>query len=270
MVELMERPRVAVNGHEITPQSIAAEVQNHPAANAAAAWGAAAEALVVRRLLLDEADRLEIAATPLSDPEGRPLTDEDSRIEALLASQVRIPEADEATAQRYYNTHRARFVAPPLVEAEHILFAASPEDSLAYGLATGDARTTIRRLQQEPAAFAELAQRHSGCPSKEQGGNLGQIGPGQTVPEFEAALFTLGEGELYAEPVKTRFGVHVIRAGRRQESRELPFELVRDKIGQYLEEASWRRAVSQYLSLLASQAKIEGIALAVADGPLVQ
>ena len=47
-------------------------------------------------------------------------------------------------------------------------------------------------------------------------------------------------------------------------------ELVRDKIAQYLEEASWRRAVTQYLAILASQAKVEGIAIGGADGPLVQ
>jgi len=270
MADTLDRPRVAVNGAEIPPQAIAAEAQNHPAGEAEAAWAAAAEALVVRRLLLDEADRLDIAAAPLSDAEGRRLAEDDARIEALLAEQVHTPAADEATARRYYDLHRARFVSPPLIEAEHILFTAAPDDSLAYGLATGDARTTIRRLQQEPEAFADLARQHSGCPSKEQGGNLGQIGPGQTVPEFEAALFSLGEGELYPEPVKTRFGVHVIRAGRRQEQRELPFELVRAKIGEYLEEASWRRAVSQYLTLLASQAKVEGVSLAAADGPLVQ
>lgn len=270
MAELADLPRVAVNGCEIAPEDIAAEAQHHPAGDAAAAWAAAAEALVVRRLLLGEADRLEIAATPLSDAEGRALTDEDARIETLLAAQVKTPEADEATVRRYYDRHRERFVAPRLVEAEHILFAAAPDDSLAYGLATGDARTAIRRLQADPAAFAELAGRHSACPSKEQGGNLGQIGPGQTVPEFEAALFTLGEGELYPEPVKTRFGVHVIRAGRQQPARELPFELVSEKIGQYLEEASWRRAVAQYLSVLAATAKIEGVALAAAEGPLVQ
>lgn len=270
MAELADRARVAVDGREIPPQDIAAEAQNHPAGDAEAAWQAAAQALAVRRLLIDEADRLGIAAAPLTDAEGRLLTEEDSRIEALLAAEVRTPEADEATARRFYDLHRERFTSPPLVEAEHILFAASPDDSLAYGLATGDARTAIRRLQQDPAAFAELAGRQSACPSKEQGGNLGQIGPGQTVAEFEAALFALGEGELCGEPVKTRYGVHVIRAGRRQEARELPFDLVRERIAQYLEEASWRRAVSQYLSVLASRARIEGADLPSAEGPLVQ
>ena len=270
MADRANEERVSVNGQEIPVSAIAAEAQNHPAGDAAAAWASAAEALVVRRLLLDEADRLEIAAEPLSDAEGRLLTDEDARIETLLETQVRTPRADEATARRYYDLHRDRFVAPPLVEAEHILFAASPDDSLAYGLATGDARTAILRLQGEPAAFAELAAKHSACPSKDQGGNIGQIGPEQTVPEFEAALFSLAEGELYAAPVKTRFGVHVVRAGRRQAARALPFELVRERICQYLEEASWRRAVSQYLTVLAGQARIEGVALASAEGPLVQ
>lgn len=270
MAEVLDRPRVAVNGREIPAAAIAAEAQHHPAPDAEAAWTAAAEALAVRQLLLDEADRLEIVASGLTDADGRPLSDEEARIEALLAAEVQTPRADSATARRYYDAHRARFMSAPLVEAEHILFAADPADSLAYGLATGDARMAIRRLQGDPAAFAELARQHSGCPSKEQDGNLGQIGPGQTVPEFEAALFALEAGGLCPDPVKTRFGVHVIRAGRREDARQLPFELVEARIAAYLEEASWRRAVAQYLAILAAGATLEGVAIAPADGPLVQ
>jgi len=122
----------------------------------------------------------------------------------------------------------------------------------------------------DTGAFADLARQHSGCPSKDQGGHLGQVVEGQMVPEFEAALFSLDEGCLHAEPVRTRFGVHVIRAGRKQPARPLPFELVRDHIAQYLEEASWRRAVAQYLTILAADAKIEGVRIMAAEGPLVQ
>jgi peptidyl-prolyl cis-trans isomerase C len=157
-----------------------------------------------------------------------------------------------------------------LVEASHILIAADPSDSLAYGLATGDARMLIRALQAEPERFAELAQARSACPSKEQGGNLGQIGPGDTVEPFEAALFALEEGALCPDPVKTRFGIHVIRAGRRVEGESVPFEAVEEQIAAYLEEASYRRAVSQYLSLLAGKARLEGVFIGAADGALVQ
>lgn len=270
MVEVLEHSVVIVNGREIGAAMIAAEVQNHPASDADEAWAAAARALVLRQLLLDEADRLDIVCEDLTDADGRTLVEEDARIEALLEQEVKSPAADEAVTRRFYNQHSDRFTSPTLVEAEHILFAASPDDALAYGLAIGDARTTIRALQSAPESFAALAQKHSACPSKEQGGNLGQIGPGQTVKEFEEVLLNLPAGALHPEPVKTRFGVHVIRAGRRVEGQQLPFELVHEKIAQYLEEASFRRAVSQYLSILASEAKIEGIEISGADGPLVQ
>lgn len=268
MVEIIER--VSVGGQAIPPAEIAAEAQNHPAETPEAAWAAAAEALVIRRLLLDEAVRLRIVVTESLDAEGQTLAPEDALIEALLEQEVTTPKADDATARRYYQLHEDRFASPRLVEAEHILFAASPDDSLAYGLATGDARTAIRKLQIDPGRFAELALQYSACPSKETGGNLGQIGPGQTVAPFEKALFGLAPGELCTEPVKTRFGVHVIRAGRCIEGKQLPFELVRDKIATYLEEASWRRAVSQYLAILADQADVEGVVLGGADGQLVQ
>ncbi len=270
MDEVQERAAVIVGGVEITPAAIAAEAQNHPAPDAEAAWAAAAEALAIRQVLLAEAGRLGVDPGERQDAHGRPLAADDARIDALLESEVRVPEATEAEARRFYDRHRERFASEALVEAEHILFSADPADEFAYSLAVGDARMAIRAVQADPACFGELARAKSVCPSKEQGGNLGQIGKGQTVAEFEAALFALAEGELCREPVRTRFGVHVIRAGRRAEGQQLPFEAVEASIRDYLEEASYRKAVAQYLSILASQTVIEGVALPVADGPLVQ
>lgn len=270
MADVIERKGVKVGGIEISPASIAAEMQNHPSADAATAWHEAAEALAIRQLLLAEAERRGIGSEGRRDAQGRPLAPEDARIEALLAREVSVPQATEAEARRFYDRHRDRFTGETLIEAEHILFSASPDDSFAYGLAVGDARMAIRAVQADPAGFAGLAKARSACPSREQGGNLGQIGRGQTVAEFEAVLFALAEGELHPEPVRTRFGVHVIRAGRRAEGRQLPFEAVESTIRDYLEEASYRKAVTQYLAILASQTSIEGVDLAVADGPLVQ
>lgn len=72
--------------------------------------------------------------------------------------------------------------------------------------------------------------------------------------------------EIYTQPVKTRFGVHVVRSGRRAEGRVLPFEAVRDAIAGYLEEASYRRAVAQYIGILADRIGVSGVTLARADG----
>jgi peptidyl-prolyl cis-trans isomerase C len=270
MDDVIESTPVLVGGVAITEAAIAAEAQNHPAPDAAAAWTAAAEALAIRQLLLAEADRLHIVAGERRDEEGRLLAEDDARIDALLSQEVAVPVANEAEARRFYEQHRDRFASEPLVEAEHILFSASPDDSFNYSLAVGDARVAIRELEKDPSCFAGLAKARSACPSKEQGGNLGQIGTGQTVAEFEQALFALSEGELCREPVKSPFGVHVIRAGRRVEGRQLPFEAVEVSIREYLEEASYRKAMAQYLSILASQTTIEGVDLPVADGPLVQ
>ncbi|MFA6220488.1 MAG: peptidylprolyl isomerase [Erythrobacter sp.] len=270
MAEVMERAPVRVGGIEIAAGEIAAEAQNHPAPDPETAWNEAAEALTIRQLLLAEADRLEIVADDRSDAEGRTLADDDARIDTLLTQEVEVPVANEEEARRFYDKNRERFTSETLVEAEHILFSASPDDTFEYSLAVGDARMAIREIQQDLACFADLAKAKSACPSKEHGGNLGQIGKGQTVAEFEQALFSLEEGELCAEPVKSPFGVHVIRAGRKVEGRQLPFEAVEASIREYLEEASYRKAMAQYLSILASQTTIEGVDLPVADGPLVQ
>lgn len=245
-----------MGGRAIPEAAIAAEAQHHPAPDAQSARAAAAQALAIRQLLLDEAERRGIAPDGILDDQGRTLAADDARIEVLLAQAIRTPSADEATCLRYYEHHRDRFVTPPLVEAAHILLAADPGDELAMGLATGDARSLIRTLQAEPDRFAELARARSACPSREQGGNLGQVGPGQMVAPFEQALFALPEHTLGPNPVKTRFGIHVIRTGHRVEARPLPFEAVQRRIADYLEEASYRQAVAQFISALADASSV--------------
>ena len=253
---------VVVGGHEIPVGAIAAEAQNHPAQSAEAAWAAAAESLAVRQLLLAEAQRLELDPGRLLDEEGRELIHEDALMESLLAREIQTPQADEPSCRRFYDNNADRFRSPPLVEAAHVLIAANPADDFAMGLATGDARTLIRQIEADPACFEELARTHSACPSREQGGKLGQVQPGQMVKPFEEALFALDENSLCSNPVRSRFGVHVIRSGRRIEARSLPFEAVHNAIARYLEEASYRRAVAQYIAILAEQAGVSGVALA--------
>lgn len=253
---------VIVGGREIPVGDIAAEAQNHPAPSAEAAWEAAAEALAIRQLLIDEAERLELEPGDARDEAGQALTREDALIDALLAREVQAPEADEETCRRFFDHHPERFTTPLLIEAAHILIQADPTDDFAMGLATGDARTLIRALQADPSRFDELARTRSACPSREQGGNLGQVQAGQMVKPFEEALFALPSDTLCPHPVRSRFGVHVIRSGHRIEPKPLPFEAVRALIAEYLEEASYRRAVAQYIAILAEQAGVSGVDLA--------
>lgn len=263
-------PEIRVNGVVIPVDAIHREAQNHPAADPKAALDAAARALVVRQLLLEEARRLNLAATPEQDEDGRLETEEDALIAELLGTQVATPRADAETCRRYYLNNTRKFRSADLYEARHILIAADPQDAAARERARDLAETLIAELQADPGRFAALAAAHSACPSKEQGGNLGQLTTGQTVPEFETFLFNLEEGQLCPVPVPTRFGFHVIRLDRKIAGRVLDFDLVQNRIADYLEAASWSRGVSQYIGILAGAAKIEGITLDGADSPLVQ
>ncbi|MBS0523763.1 MAG: peptidylprolyl isomerase [Proteobacteria bacterium] len=260
---------VTVNGVAIPSADIARETQHHASPDPDDSWALATRALAIRELLSQEADRLGIVAEPIEDDDGRRETEGEARLRALLEREVVVPRAGEAECRRFYEQNRRRFRSPDLFEPAHILVAAPPGDHRARAAARRTAEALIAELQQCPRDFAALALAHSACPSSKQGGNLGQIGPGQTVDEFERALSGMTAGELHPQPVETRYGLHVVRLDRRIDGRELPFELVRERIAEYLDEAVRRRALSQYVSVLAGRARVTGVDLA-GSGPLVQ
>lgn len=255
---------ISVNGVAIPRAAIAQETQHHPASKPLDAMKAASAALVVRELLLQEARRLAIPAEPASDGEGRRETDEEALVRGLIAREVRTPEADEAACRRFYEQNRRRFRTPDLYEARHILLPAIQADGPAM------AQAILARLALEPGEFAALALAHSACPSGKTAGNLGQIGPGQTVPEFEDALARIAVGTIHPEPVETRYGLHIVALDRRIEGRDLPFEMVQGRIAEWMGEKVRRAAIRQYVSILAGRADIQGIDLDASTSPLVQ
>lgn len=250
---------VRVNGTAIPRDLIAREVQNHPAQTPLEAWKAAARALVVRELLLQEVRRLGVTGEAAEDEDGRRETGDEAAVRALVEREVRVPTADEATCRRYYEQNRGRFRSSDIYEPAHILFAASRDDAQAYAGARHAAAAVLAELLENPERFSDCAQAYSACPSASQGGNLGQIVPGRTAPEFEQALTRLEPGTIAHEPVGTRYGFHIVRLDRRIEGRELPFELVADRIADYLNERVRRRATAQYIARLAGMASIEGV-----------
>jgi len=267
--ERVAMPPVTVNGVAISRKAIAAEVQNFPARNPGEGWHAATRALVIRELLLQEARRLDIAVEQMVDQGGRRETVEDALVRGLIEREVRVPEAVEDALRRFYGNNLHRFVTPPLYEADHILIAARRDDHAAFAAAREKASSLRSILAVAPERFAELARDCSDCPSAALGGSLGQIGPGDTTAEFEAALGNLAPGEI-SPLVETRYGVHLVRLTRRIDGRQLPFEAVRDRIAAYLSEHVNRQATTQYVSLLVGRADIKGIALDGSSSPLVQ
>jgi len=74
--------------------------------------------------------------------------------------------------------------------------------------------SALKQQISDGADFADLAKQHSSCPSGKQGGELGEFGPGQMVPEFDKVVFSAPVGEVQG-PVKTQFGYHLLEVTAR-------------------------------------------------------
>lgn len=259
-----EWPRIKVNGVRIEPEAIARELQYHPAASRDEAVFEASRALVIAELLRQRAEALGIKVNVV---DGQ--TEEEAVIQDLIEQEVELPLADEETCRQFFEKNRERFSSAPLVAARHILLGCAEDDDEGRSLAMEKALQLIAELTEDGSRFGQLALAHSDCPSKEQGGALGQISKGQTVPEFERQLLRLPQG-LAQQPIESRYGVHVVWVDQRLEGKPLPYEAVRETIRDQLDQRVWQTAVGQYLRGLVGAADIQGIMLEGADSPLVQ
>ena len=248
---------VIINGFELTDAMVEAELPFHQ--ETANPVQMATQELVFRRLLLDKADELEIEGS----------TDQE-RIDAVLSQEIHIPSADTETCKRYFEQNSSFFTTGAIAEASHILFQVTP--NLDLNSLRAKAQEVLQLVKDAPDQFAELAKTFSNCPSGAVGGQLGQLSKGQTVPEFEAALFTMKPGSISDKLIETRFGLHIIQLHRRDDGKPIPFEQVETKIHDYLEQQSYARGLHQYLQRLVAAADISGIELqgAEAGSPLVQ
>jgi peptidyl-prolyl cis-trans isomerase C len=256
-------PDIIVNGETISSATIAAEAQNHnaPQDKPGWAWKAAARAMVIRTLLLQEAGRLGLKADPQMLDGDKQETEDESLIRTVLEQQMDIPAVSATECQFIYDTRPEIFCAPSLFQPAHILLAVKPEDKDAREVAKKNASEFIRAIQKNPKSFADIAKSNSDCPSKDAGGTLGQIGTGDTVPEFEVVLDLLAAGNLHPEPVETRFGIHIIRMDEKAEGQQLPFDSVKHQIMEKLEQVAWAKAAQTYTQDLVNNAKVEGIDL---------
>lgn len=254
-------PKVVVNGEEISAADIAAEAQNHaaPKGKPGLAWRAAARALTIRLLALQEARRQDLNPDPLEVEPGRFETDEEAMIRAVMEKSINPEPPTEAVVKKTYLATPTKFRAPSLFEPAHILFAAKPDDADARKKARNKATAMLETLTNSPGDFARLAKENSDCQSSANGGQLGQISPGETVPEFETAMDNLVAGDFYPTPVETRYGFHVLRMNAKAVGDVLPFEAVQEQIAEGLEKTAWARAARKFTADLIAKADLSGV-----------
>ena len=124
---------------------------------------------------------------------------------------------EEDEMKKFYDENQAHYEKAPTVSAKHIL------------VANEDKCKEILAEIEGGKAFEEAAQAYSTCPSGQRGGDLGEFGKGQMVPEFEQAAFEAEIGQVVG-PVKTQFGFHLIKVEKKNEGSVAAFEEVKESI----------------------------------------
>ncbi len=243
------------------------------------------ENLVNKNLLLQEADNQGVEADPektearfkeitqrfsspeeiqqvfssmgLSEDSFRQELTENLKIESLLATQVQpVPAVTSSDVDEFYQANPENFKSPEKVEASHILITVNPGTPPEIRTQKRLETARLRGEIDKGADFAQLAQQHSDCPSKSQGGNLGYFERGKMVKPFEEAAFNGKQGDI-TEVVETQFGYHLIKITGRQEAQDIPLEQVRDEVSSFLKEQNKEEAIKIYVDKLRSVATIE-------------
>lgn len=256
---------VIVNGVEIEPEAIAQEIQHHPAPDAETAWVEAARALAVRELLVQEARRIGIVPAGERDEAGHMAVEDDELVGLLLEQAIVPASAGETECRRYYDANLARFRTPDLFDSAHILIEPATQDEGGWDAALQSAQAIIEEVGDDPARFAAAARAKSSCASAKQDGSLGQIRRGELVASVQAAIEALADGTTARDPVRSRFGWHIVRLQRRIEGHVIPFEHAQAKIADMLEARSWSVEAARYAADLAKRGQVEGVIIAGAE-----
>lgn len=145
-------------------------------------------------------------------------TRRDILAQLAMREAVKNVQVTEEEAKAYYEENPKKFQKEETVQAKHILVE---DEELCTDL--------LNRIVSGEISFEEAAQKHSTCPSGQQGGDLGEFGHGQMVKEFDEAAFAAEPGKVVG-PVKTQFGYHLIRVEKKNEAEVQPYEAVKATI----------------------------------------
>lgn len=198
-----------------------------------------------------------LAAAGVSEEAFRRQITDALKIEKLLEEQAPASEVTEAEVEEFYTANPDNFQEPEQVQASHILITVGPEDTEEQKEEKRKQLADIKEeIEDDDAEFAEMAKKHSACPSASNGGDLGTFGRGQMVPEFEEVAFALEPGDL-SDVVETQFGYHLIKLAEHNEARTTPLEEAREKIKNFLQNQRREKVIVGYLTSLRNGTSIK-------------
>ncbi|MGA8111473.1 MAG: peptidyl-prolyl cis-trans isomerase, partial [Acidobacteriaceae bacterium] len=176
------------------------------------------------------------------------------------------PQVTDAEIQQYYNQNQQQYHVDAQVKVRHILIAVDPNAGpAADAAAKAKAQGILDQLRKDNGKdFADLAKKYSDDPgSKDQGGELGWLKHGATVPEFDQTAFAQQPGQI-SGLVRTRFGYHIIQTEDKQEAHTKPLSEVKASIVDVLTKQKEAQAEQQFVQQIAGQAQKDGLTAAAA------
>jgi parvulin-like peptidyl-prolyl isomerase len=201
--------------------------------------------LIKKELLYQEAVKRGIdkdAEYQKKVEEFRKLTLIGQLLEKEIESKAKVTEQD---AKAYYEKHKAELASVSQIKASHILVKTEAEAK------------KIAEMLKKGGNFAELAKKYSiDTGSAKNGGDLGYFSSGQMLPEFEQAAARLKPGEI-SEPLKTKFGYHLIKVADKKTGKPVEFEKVKNVLLQRLSAEKQKEVFDAFVESLKKSVKVE-------------
>lgn len=238
------------------------------------------EEFVMRTVLINEANKRKVEATEkeiqvqlnqikANLPAGKKIEDflkENDIPKEDIALGIRIRKLVEMDLgknakpspkeiSKFYDGNKDKFSSPETVHVRHILVTIDAKDDEKTKAEKKAKIENLRKQIVEGADFAEIAKNNSDCPSKENGGDLGDIKRGQTVKPFEDAAFSQGDNVI-GPVVTTEYGHHIIQVLKHNPEKIVKLDEVKDQIAIYLEQQKQGEVFSKLTARLRKNAVI--------------
>ena len=234
------RVLASVGGKPITEEDvnrfIMAMGRNGQAYNNPQGRAAVLEQLIAQRLFLLDAQR-NLFEREQAFKDQLAAVKEQLLMEYAISKCVESVRVTEDDVRGYYDAHKDEMMEEETVNASHILVDSEEK-----------ANEILASINAGEISFEDAARENSTCPSSAQGGNLGDFGRGQMVPEFDTACFEMEEGEVRG-PVKTQFGYHLIRLNKKNPAEALSYNDVRSQLYEQLtrekQQAAYQSKINQ-------------------------
>jgi peptidyl-prolyl cis-trans isomerase C len=176
-------------------------------------------------------------------------------IQAKVVDPSKVTDADTKT---FYDQNKDKMKQPERLHLRHILVKVEKNAPAADKQKAEAKATGLLARVKKGEDFAKVATESSDDPgSKAQGGDLSWISKGDTVEPFEKAAFALKTKNEISPVVESPFGFHIIQLLEHQDEGTIPYDQVKDRIGEMLKQRQAQQGIQDRIQALKAKAKVE-------------